>query len=91
MAQPPASTSTSQGQGGGLRKGKSQSLAQLKSPLKSAASSRIRGQASGISAVKSRPDLRKEREVQAKRAEIKAKQDRLGEERELRRMLGDEQ
>jgi hypothetical protein len=34
--------------------------------------------------------MRKEREVQAKRAEIKAKQDRLGEERELRRMLGDQ-
>jgi hypothetical protein len=31
--------------------------------------------------------LRKEREVQARKAEIKARQSRLGEERELRRML----
>ena len=55
--------------------------------MKTAGSSRVRSQASGLSAVKSRPDLAKEREIQARKAEIKARQGRLGEERELRKML----
>lgn len=59
-------------------------------PVKSTPSSRLRAQASGIHAVKSKPDLKKDREVASRKAEIKARQDRLGEERELRRMLGDE-
>jgi hypothetical protein len=62
----------------------------MKYPLKAAPSSRLRAQASGLHAVKSRPDLKKEREVAGRKAEIKARQGRLGEERELRRMLGDE-
>jgi hypothetical protein len=74
--------------GPSLKKGKSTS--QLKSPMKSAPSSRLRAQASGLNAVKSRPDLKKEREIQGRKAEIKARQGRSGEERELRRMLGDE-
>jgi hypothetical protein len=69
------------------RKGTSQ----LKSPMKSASSSRLRAQASGLHAVKSRPDLKKEREVAGRKAEIKARMGRLGEERELRRMLGGDQ
>lgn len=68
-----------------LKKGTS--MSQLKSPMKTAGSSRVRAQASGLSSVKSRPDLGKEREIQARKAEIKARQGRLGEERELRRML----
>jgi hypothetical protein len=59
--------------------------------MKSASSSRLRAQASGLHAVKSRPDLKKEREVAGRKAEIKARMGRLGEERELRRMLGGEQ
>jgi hypothetical protein len=35
--------------------------------------------------------MKKEREVQARKAEIKARQERVGEERELRRRLGDEE
>jgi hypothetical protein len=35
--------------------------------------------------------MKKEREVQARKAEIRAKQDRIGEERELRRMLGEDE
>jgi hypothetical protein len=63
----------------------------MKSPMKSASSSRLRAQASGLHAVKSRPDLKKEREVAGRKAEIKARMGRLGEERELRRMLGGDQ
>jgi len=63
----------------------------MKSPMKSASSSRLRARASGLHAVKSRPDLKKEREVAGRKAEIKARMGRLGEERELRRMLGGEQ
>jgi hypothetical protein len=34
--------------------------------------------------------MKKEREVQARKAEIRARQERVGEERELRAMLGQE-
>lgn len=66
------------------------------SPLKStpkksaaASASRARSKASGLSAVKSKGNLRAEAEVNARRAEMRAKQQRIGEERELRAMLGD--
>ena len=72
-----------------MKKGKL-AQSQMKSPLKAASSSRLRAQASGLHAVKSKPDLRKEREIAGRKAEIKARQGRLGEERELRKMLGDD-
>jgi len=35
--------------------------------------------------------MKKEREIQARKAEIRARQERVGEERELRAMLGQEE
>lgn len=55
----------------------------------SSAGTRIRHKQSGLSAVKSKGNLRAESEVNARRADIRAKQARLGEERELRAMLGE--
>lgn len=49
---------------------------------------RARQKASGLSAVKSKGNLRVEKEVDARRAAIRARQQRMGEERELRQMLG---
>lgn len=60
-----------------------------RSPLK--AVSRIRPRQTGgvgMSPMKSKGDMRREVEVQAKRAGIKARQERRGEERDLQRMLG---
>jgi len=59
-------------------------------PGKSQSSSalRVRQKASGLSAVKSKGNLRAEKEVEARRAAIRAKQQRIGQERELREMLG---
>jgi len=57
----------------------------IKSPTKS----RMRAQASGLSAVKSKGNLRGEVELQQRRAEIKARQERLAEERGLRALLGE--
>ncbi len=48
---------------------------------------RLRAKASGLSAMKSKGNLRGEVEVQQRRAEIKARQERLAEERGLREML----
>ncbi|WWD21121.1 hypothetical protein CI109_105602 [Kwoniella shandongensis] len=59
-----------------------------KTPIKgSLAAARARAKASGLSAVKSRGNLREEMEIKRKRSEIKARQERIGEERELREML----
>jgi hypothetical protein len=52
------------------------------------AASRARAKASGLSAVKSKGDLKGEVNAQRRRAEIRAKQERMGEERALREMLG---
>ncbi|KAK8843365.1 hypothetical protein IAR55_007022 [Kwoniella newhampshirensis] len=48
---------------------------------------RVRAKTSGLSAVKSRGNLKEEMEIKRKRSEIKARQERIGEERELREML----
>ena len=63
----------------------------MKTPGKTASSAalRLRHKQSGLSAVKSKGNLRAESEVNARRNEIRARQARLGEERELRAMLGD--
>ncbi|WWC97908.1 hypothetical protein V866_004796 [Kwoniella sp. B9012] len=55
----------------------------------STAAARIRARQSGVSAVKSKSNLREEMEVKRKRSEIKARIERREEERELREMLGD--
>lgn len=59
-------------------------------PKKTASTSaaRLRNKASGLSAVKSKGNLRTEAEVNARRADIRAKQQRMGEERALRDLLG---
>jgi hypothetical protein len=61
-----------------------------KTPSKQTSSSalRARHKASGLSAVKSKGDVRGDADVAARRAEIKARQQRIGEERELRELLG---
>lgn len=56
--------------------------------MKSPSKTKMRARASGLSAVKSRGNLRGEVEVQKRKAEIKARQQRLVEERGLREMLG---
>jgi hypothetical protein len=60
-----------------------------KTPSKQTSSSalRARQRASGLSAVKSKGNVRGDAEVLARRAEIKARQQRIGEERELRELL----
>ncbi|WVW79269.1 hypothetical protein I302_101236 [Kwoniella bestiolae CBS 10118] len=55
----------------------------------SSAAARIRARQSGLSAVKSRTNLREEMEVKRKKEEIKARMERREEERELREMLGE--
>ncbi|KAK4685285.1 hypothetical protein P7C73_g4870, partial [Tremellales sp. Uapishka_1] len=50
---------------------------------------RARAKNSGLSAVKSGKDLRGAMEMQARRAELRAKQERITQERQLREMLGD--
>ncbi|OCF35506.1 hypothetical protein I316_02558 [Kwoniella heveanensis BCC8398] len=50
---------------------------------------RMRAKHSGLSAVKSKSNLREEMEVKRKRSEIRARQERRAEERELKQMLGD--
>jgi hypothetical protein len=52
------------------------------------AAARARAKASGLSAVKSKGNLKGEVEMQRRKAEIKAKQERMAEERGLREMLG---
>lgn len=61
-----------------------------KTPSKQISSSalRVRQKASGVSAVKSKMNAKGDAEVLARRAEIKARQQRMGEERELRELLG---
>nr|XP_019005677.1 uncharacterized protein I203_00991 [Kwoniella mangroviensis CBS 8507]OCF69138.1 hypothetical protein I203_00991 [Kwoniella mangroviensis CBS 8507] len=55
----------------------------------STAAARIRARQSGLSAVKSKSNLREDMEVKRKRSEIKARMERREEEKELREMLGD--
>ncbi|OCF41957.1 hypothetical protein I317_04259 [Kwoniella heveanensis CBS 569] len=62
------------------------SLASGKMPTPAA---RMRAKHSGLSAVKSKSNLREEMEVKRKRSEIRARQERRAEERELKQMLGD--
>lgn len=58
--------------------------------MKSAgAASRMRHKNSGLTAIKSKGNLREEVEVQRRKAEMRAKAERRVEERELREMLGD--
>ena len=72
---------------------KSNTMANLKSPGKSPgkasslAGKRTRDRAGGMSSIKARGNPR-EMEGAQRRAELRAKQERLGEERELREMLG---
>nr|XP_018259099.1 uncharacterized protein I303_08643 [Kwoniella dejecticola CBS 10117]OBR81257.1 hypothetical protein I303_08643 [Kwoniella dejecticola CBS 10117] len=54
----------------------------------SSAAARIRARQSGLSAVKSKGNLREDMEVKKKRSEIRARNERREEERELREMLG---
>ncbi|WWC91287.1 uncharacterized protein L201_006230 [Kwoniella dendrophila CBS 6074] len=54
----------------------------------SSSAARIRARQSGLSAVKSKNNLKEEMEVRRKRSEIKARMERREEERELREMLG---
>ncbi|WVQ93273.1 hypothetical protein IAU59_000339 [Kwoniella sp. CBS 9459] len=62
------------------------SLASGKMPTPAA---RSRAKHSGLSAVKSKSNLREEMEVKRRRSEIRARQEQRAEERELREMLGD--
>lgn len=70
--------------------GKAPSAPGARTPLRpsSLAAARARAKASGLSAVKSKGNLKGEVEMQRRKAEIKAKQERMAEERGLREMLG---
>ncbi|WVR09113.1 hypothetical protein IAU60_006175 [Kwoniella sp. DSM 27419] len=76
-------TSTPKPRGGMLPPSSGGRLA-IKSPA-----ARLRAKHSGLSAVKSNGGLREEMEVKRKRSEIRARQERRGEERGLRELLGD--
>ncbi|ORX39072.1 hypothetical protein BD324DRAFT_679573 [Kockovaella imperatae] len=73
---------------------RSSTMVNLKSPGKSPgktssiAGKRARERAGGVSSIKARGNANKGMETAQRRAEIRAKQERLGEERQLRDMLG---
>lgn len=70
--------------------GKGPSAPGARTPLRptSLAAARARAKASGLSAVKSKGNLKGEVDMQRRKAEIRAKQERMAEERGLREMLG---